>query len=68
LRALGEKQVEKFMKGQLNKPLKVLVEKDNRGHSEHYLPVTFSESQPEGAIVDATIVSIESGICKAVTQ
>jgi threonylcarbamoyladenosine tRNA methylthiotransferase MtaB len=44
LRALGEKQQWAFFTSRLNTVASVLVEKNNRGHSEHFAPVRLANT------------------------
>jgi threonylcarbamoyladenosine tRNA methylthiotransferase MtaB len=47
-----------FLTRQLGQTRSVLVEKGNRGHTEHYAPVTFSEPVEPGRVVSAAIAAL----------
>ncbi|MBE9557505.1 MAG: tRNA (N(6)-L-threonylcarbamoyladenosine(37)-C(2))-methylthiotransferase MtaB [Proteobacteria bacterium] len=55
LRAAGERAAQRFLDKQTGSEARVLVERDNRGYSEHFAPVRLSEPAPEGALVNARI-------------
>lgn len=55
LRALGERQAEKFMQSQIGKLCSVLVEKEGVGHTEHFAPVKLEGNAPAGKIVETLI-------------
>jgi threonylcarbamoyladenosine tRNA methylthiotransferase MtaB len=57
LRAAGEARMRALLDRRIGRPLSVLVEKDNAGHCEHYLPVRLDFDAAPGAIVDAVAVS-----------
>jgi threonylcarbamoyladenosine tRNA methylthiotransferase MtaB len=59
LRALGEKQVQKFNQNQINKKVQVIVEKENMGRSENFALVTLNEARPSGTLVDAYIKNFD---------
>lgn len=55
IRALGETQIEKFLCSQIGKVVRVLVEKENYGHSEHFAPIKLDGTASDGKIVEALI-------------
>ncbi len=55
LRTAGEKAAERFLDTQAGRHTTVLVERDDRGYSEHFAPVQLSEPAPEGALVRTRI-------------
>jgi threonylcarbamoyladenosine tRNA methylthiotransferase MtaB len=55
LRAKGAEALARALGRQVGKRVNVLMEKDGRGHSEHYLPVEVAAAEP-GRIVSAAIV------------
>lgn len=59
LRRLGEKQIESFLKGHVNKQRQVIVEKGNIGRTEHFAEVHLDQNQSPGSLVDVIIHGIE---------
>jgi threonylcarbamoyladenosine tRNA methylthiotransferase MtaB len=55
LRAKGAQALTRSLARQVGRRVNVLMEKDGRGHSEHYLPVEITAAAP-GRIVSAAIV------------
>jgi threonylcarbamoyladenosine tRNA methylthiotransferase MtaB len=55
LRAKGAQALTRSLARQVGRRVNVLMEKDGRGHSEHYLPVEITAASP-GRIVSAAIV------------
>ncbi len=55
LRAKGAKALTRSLGRHVGKRVNVLMEKDGRGHSEHYLPVEIASAAP-GRIISAAIV------------
>lgn len=57
LRAKGAEALARCLASQIGKHVSVLMEKDGRGHSEHYLPIDLCEADAlAGSIVAAHIV------------
>ncbi len=56
LRSAGELQLRELLKKHINTECSVLIEKNNQGHSEHFLPVTLQDEQ--GTIEQGTVVSV----------
>ena len=52
LRALGESQVEKFLKGHVRQKRLVIVEQDNIGRTEHFASVKLDQVCKVGSLVD----------------
>lgn len=61
LRELGVGQVKSHLMGLVGKTLPVLVEKDNKGHTEYFSEVKFNEDVQHGKIIQAAIFEIEDG-------
>lgn len=59
LRKAGEKAVEKFLQGKVGSNVKVIIEKENFGRSEHFAMVKLSGIHSPGDLVEARISSIE---------
>jgi threonylcarbamoyladenosine tRNA methylthiotransferase MtaB len=52
LRALGEAQVENFLKKHVGHKRQVIVEKNNMGRTEHFAPVELNKECEVGSLVD----------------
>jgi threonylcarbamoyladenosine tRNA methylthiotransferase MtaB len=61
LRELGKKQEESLLKSKINKTIEVLVEKENYGHSNTFMPVRFDKDMMPGDIVKFKALKIEEG-------
>jgi threonylcarbamoyladenosine tRNA methylthiotransferase MtaB len=61
LRAKGDAAMAAFLASRIGRPATVLVEQDNAGHCEHYLPVHLDVSVPAGTILSARILAAEDG-------
>ncbi len=59
LRALGESQMDKFLKKNVNKRLRVITEKNNMGRAENFALVKFTQSVAPGQVLDVYTDSIE---------
>ena len=59
LRAKGEAAMAAFLASRIGRRVEVLVEEDNGGFSEHYLPVRLTAPARPGAVVAARVVGIE---------
>ena len=55
LRAAGARALAGYLAGQVGNRARVLVERDNRGHSEHFAPVRLSAPAKPGSLVAARI-------------
>lgn len=56
LRAAGEKNLQKYLQGQIGKTLNILLEKDLVGRTEHFVVVGLDKPQEAGKIVKAEII------------
>lgn len=65
LRAKGEAAMAAFLGTWPGRTVSVLVEKDNQGFSEHYLPVKLDRAAPEGALVRAWVTGIDGAVLVA---
>jgi threonylcarbamoyladenosine tRNA methylthiotransferase MtaB len=57
LRAKGEEVMRTYQEAQIGKTVSVLVEQDNQGHCQHYLPVRVTEEVAAGSIQPVRILS-----------
>ena len=55
IRKKGDNNFKNIMSSQLGKSFKVLVEKENKGYTENYLPVKLSSSAREGELINVVI-------------
>jgi threonylcarbamoyladenosine tRNA methylthiotransferase MtaB len=62
LRAAGEREMKKLMESRLGQEVEVLVERDNRGHCRHFLPVRLIGEYESGRMVVARVQAIEEGM------
>ena len=60
LRYLSNKLQSNFFKSQIGNIVNVLVEKNNRGYTEHYALVEIEDSIPEGSLVQVQITGLKS--------
>ena len=65
LRELGDKQLQKFLKLNLNKEMQVIVEKDNMARSENFSPVRLMQNLPAGTLVNVRTHAIEGDLLLA---
>lgn len=65
LRELGEKQLHEFRQSRVSRRSNVLLEKDNEGFCEHYLPVKLMQDMQSGHIVTAQITGVEGNYLTA---
>ena len=56
LRRRGQRRLRDFLAGEVGKARRILVERGNRGHTEHHAPVRFREDVMPGTIVNAVIL------------
>lgn len=61
LRTAGDAELGNFMQAQIGKTVSVLVEKDNHGLTEHYVPATILGGAPTGDIVQGRVVALTDG-------
>ena len=62
LRAKGETALQFFLARQIGQRRRVLVERQNRGHTQHFAPVHLTTPTPAGTLADITIIGSESGL------
>jgi threonylcarbamoyladenosine tRNA methylthiotransferase MtaB len=63
LRTLGDQQLEKFKMAQIGKNVSVLVEKGNKGRTEHFAEVIVPNTAEIGSLIPMTITGMnEEGI------
>lgn len=67
LRAEGTKALERFYAKHQGQQARILVENDNKGHSENFIPVQFLSYQEPGTIVTAILQGIEKEMMIAVS-
>lgn len=60
LRNEGQKQLQLFFQQQIGKIVKVLVEKDQFGHSENFIPTYIATRQTIGEIVNVKLTGIDN--------
>lgn len=59
LRAKGKAAMAAFLASRIGRTAQVLVEQDDAGHCEHYLPVRLGTARPPGAVVAARIAALD---------
>lgn len=59
LRAKGDEQLQSFLIFHVKQLRKVIVEKDNFGHTEHFAPVRLDRTLPAGTLVPVHTLSVE---------
>ena len=59
LREIAERQHEKYLKKYMNKSFQIIVEKENFGHTENFIPVHFNGHAPVGALVHFQAESLQ---------
>ena len=62
LRDLGNEQVRRRCEEALHTEVDVLVEKNNTGHTPHFLPVRFDENIAQGTVVRAKLIDIQNNM------
>jgi len=62
LRKSGEKNLTKFFNKFENTKAKVLIEKNNRGHTENFIPVRVLQDIKEGSIVEVTLTKVDGKV------
>lgn len=60
LRDMGDKQLQKFLKNNLNKKMEVIVEKGNMGRSENFAPVSFKDDLEQGSLCSVMTIALEN--------
>ena len=66
LRQKGETALEAFLAGQIGQRRRVLVERQNRGHTQHMAPVRLTTPTPAGTLTDITVTGSRDGILEGV--
>jgi threonylcarbamoyladenosine tRNA methylthiotransferase MtaB len=62
LRDLGKKQLDEFLKSQIGKTAFVLVERGEKGHTEHYAPVSLKDQNCEiGSLINLKFTHVVGG-------
>ncbi len=62
LRTKGEAALERFLAAQIGQRRRVLVERDNRGHTQHMAPVHLVTPTPAGTLADVAITGTRAGL------
>ena len=60
LRAQGTEALRRFLTGENGKTRRVLVERGNRGHTEHFAPVRFTHGVKAGSLVATRIIAADT--------
>jgi threonylcarbamoyladenosine tRNA methylthiotransferase MtaB len=68
LRALGEKQMQKFLNNNLNKNFEAIVEKGNIGRTENFAQVKLDQNCAPGTLARVRTYAIEDGMLKGAVQ
>jgi threonylcarbamoyladenosine tRNA methylthiotransferase MtaB len=55
LRMEGDHRLHQFLRGEVGRTRRVLVENSGRGHTQHFAPVVFDRHPPVGSVADALI-------------
>ena len=66
LRQKGEAALEAFLAGQIGQRRRVLVERQNRGHTQHMAPARLTTPTPAGTLTDITVTGSRDGILEGV--
>lgn len=61
LREIGEKKEAALYQSEVGKQRKIIIEKNQKGRTEHFIPVHFEGDVPEGALKDVKITSYQDG-------
>ncbi|MGB1360973.1 MAG: tRNA (N(6)-L-threonylcarbamoyladenosine(37)-C(2))-methylthiotransferase MtaB [Alphaproteobacteria bacterium] len=64
LRELSARLQNDLYQSQVGKKCSILVEKNNRGYTEHYIPVKLEQTVQEGTLVDVVITGFEKNELK----
>ena len=65
LRAAGEGQLNRFLTRQLNRPARVLVEKNNEGRSETFAPMRLLQPATPGSLLTVIPHTLQNGLLLA---
>ncbi|PZP57179.1 MAG: tRNA (N(6)-L-threonylcarbamoyladenosine(37)-C(2))-methylthiotransferase MtaB [Micavibrio aeruginosavorus] len=60
LRALGEVQMERFLKSHVGFNRQIIIENDNIGRTEHFASVKLNQNLPVGSLANINITGIEN--------
>jgi threonylcarbamoyladenosine tRNA methylthiotransferase MtaB len=60
LRELGARQLQQFLMSEIGRTRNVLVERGNRGHTEHFAPVRFAGHVEAGVLVESRITAAQA--------
>jgi threonylcarbamoyladenosine tRNA methylthiotransferase MtaB len=60
LRQLGARQLQQFLAQEVGRTRLVLVERGNRGHTEHFAPVRFAGDAERGSLVKSLITAAQA--------
>jgi len=66
LRQKGETVLDAFLAGQIGQRRRVLVERQNRGHTQHMAPVRLTTPIPAGTLTDITVTGSAGGLLQGV--
>lgn len=66
LRAAGEAALERFLAAEIGQRRRVLVERDNRGHTEHFAPVRLAAPTPAGHVAEVAVTGVAGGLLTGV--
>ncbi|HEB79411.1 MAG TPA: tRNA (N(6)-L-threonylcarbamoyladenosine(37)-C(2))-methylthiotransferase MtaB [Rhodospirillales bacterium] len=61
LRQAGDRALARYLESQVGAQARVLVEKDRRGHSAHFAPVSLAFDSTPGVILDVNVTAVEDG-------
>ena len=62
LREKGERVLETFLNGEVGKRRQMLVEREGRGHTQHFAPVRLNEATPAGMLADIKVIGKDNGL------
>jgi threonylcarbamoyladenosine tRNA methylthiotransferase MtaB len=63
LRAAGDLRLRRYLRGEVGRPARVLVEAQGRGHTEAFAPFRFSDpAPPAGGVVTAVVERVEDDV------
>ena len=65
LRDLGDQQLQKFLKQNMNKKVQAIVEKGNMARSENFTPIRFNQDLAPGALVSALTGTVQDNALTA---
>lgn len=61
LRAVGEQRRDAYLASRIGAVERVLVERDGRGHTEHFAEMRFDNPPPDGVLINAQVVAAKKG-------